>query len=96
MPVELGKCIENCTALGNVLYKIEISNNLSKIKKSDTVCNNISTFPSTGNAPNKSNMNNYCYMTEEVYVNLTKISQNRNLTPVTIMVADTIGTIRSR
>ena len=35
-PVELEKCTDNCTALENVLYKTEISNNLSEIKKSDT------------------------------------------------------------
>jgi hypothetical protein len=35
-------------------------------------------------------------MAEEVHVKTTKIPQSRNLTPVTIMVADTIGTIKSR
>ena len=35
-------------------------------------------------------------MTEEVHVNLTELPQNRNLTPVTIMVADPIGAINSR
>jgi hypothetical protein len=94
--VEIGKCTENCTALGNVLYETEPSDKLSKIKKSDTFFNNKSTSPSTGNASSKSNMNNHCYMTEEVHVNLTKTPQNRNLTPVTIMVADTIGTIKFR
>ena len=35
-------------------------------------------------------------MAEEVHVKPTKIPQSRNLTPVTIMVADTIGTVKSR
>jgi hypothetical protein len=94
--VELRKCTANCTALENVLYETEISYNLSKIKKSDTCFNTKSTSHSTGNAHKKSKMINHCYMTEEVHVNSIYIPQTRNLTPVTIMVADTIGTIRSR
>ena len=82
-------------ALENALYEIENSDELSKIKKSDTFFNIKSTSPSTGNASN-SIMNNHCYMAEEVHVKTTKIPQSRNLTPVTIMVADTIGTIKSR
>ena len=35
-------------------------------------------------------------MAEEVHVNLKKIPQSRNLTPVTLMVAVTIGTVKSR
>jgi hypothetical protein len=35
-------------------------------------------------------------MAEEVHVKSTKIPQSRNLTPVTIMLADTIGTVKSR
>ncbi len=97
MAVECKKCTENCTALGNVLYKTEISYNLSKIEKSDTCFNfnTKSTSPSIGNIPNKSEMINHCYMTEEVHVNSIKIPRTRNF-PVTIMVADTIGTIKSR
>jgi hypothetical protein len=94
--VELGKCTVSCTALENVLYEIENSDKLSKIKKSDTFFNIKSTSPSTGNAPNKSIVNSHCYMAEEVHVKTTKIPQSRNLTPVTIMVADTIGTVKSR
>jgi hypothetical protein len=86
----------SCTALENVLYEIENSDELSKIKKSDTFFNIKSTSPSTGNAHNKSIVNSHCYMAEEVHVKPTKIPQSRNLTPVTIMVADTIGTVKSR
>ncbi len=93
--MELGNRTEKCTVLGNVQYETDICDKLSKIEKSDTFSNTKSASPSTGNASNKSYLNNHCYMTEEVHVNLTEISQNRNLTPLTIMVADTIGTIKS-
>mgnify|MGYP001057544305 FL=1 len=110
--MELGKCTENCTdlesvryetesnrtkkctELENVLKETELSFKKSKIKKSDILYNTKPTPSSTGNAPNESNT--YCYLTEEVYANSTKIPQSRNLTPVTIMVVDTIGTIKSR
>ena len=92
----LEKSTENCTYLANVLYENVRSDKLSKIKKSDILFNTESTSPSTGNAPNNSIVNNHCYMAEEVHVKITTISQSRNLTPVTIMVADTIGTIKSR
>ena len=78
----------SCTALENVLYEIENSDKLSKIKKSDTFFNINSTSPSTGNAP-KSSVTSHCYMAEEVHIKATKIPQSRNFTPVTIMVADT-------
>ena len=93
--MELGKSTENRTYLENVLYKNVRSDKLSKIKKSDIFFNTKSTSHSTGNAPN-SMTNNHCYMAEEVHVKTTKNPQNRNLIPVTIMVADTIGTIKSR
>ena len=93
--MELGNCTENCTALENVLYETE-SSELSKIKKSDNSFNTIYTSPSSGNAPKQSKIDHFCYMAKEVHDNLTEIPQNRNLTPVTIMVADTIGTIKSR
>jgi hypothetical protein len=83
-------------ALENVLHETEPSDKLSKIKKSDILFNTKSTSPSTGNAPNNSIVNSHCYMAEEVHVKTTKNPQSRNLTPVTIMVADTIGTIKSR
>ncbi len=91
----IGKSTENHTYLGNVLYKNVCSDKLSKIEASDIFFHTKSTPPSTGNASN-SIMNNHCYMAEEVHVKTTKIPQGRNLTPVTIMVADTIGTIKSR
>jgi hypothetical protein len=78
--VELGKRTLNGTALENVLYENEFSDKLSKIKKSDNPFNTKSTSSSTGNASSKSNVKNYCYMAEEVHVNLTKIPQSRNLT----------------
>ena len=79
-------------ALENALYEIE---NSDKLSKADIFFNIKSTSPSTGNASN-SIMNNHCYMAEEVHVKPTKIPQSRNLTPVNIMVADTIGTVKSR
>jgi len=82
-------------ALENALYEIENSDKLSRIENSDLFFNIKPTSPSTGNASN-SIMNNHCYMAEEVHVKPTKIPQSRNLTPVTIMVADTIGTVKSR
>ena len=91
----IGKSTENRTYLGNVLYKNVRSDKLSKIETSDIFFHTKSTSPPTGNAFN-SIMNNHCYMAEEVHVKNTKIPQGRNLTPVTIMVADIIGTIKSR
>ena len=82
-------------ALQNVLYDIENSDKLSRIENSDLFFNIKPTSPSTGNAP-KLIVNSHCYMAEEVHVKPTKIPQSRNLTPVTIMVADTIGTVKSR
>ena len=93
--MELGNCTENCTALENVLYETE-SSELSKIKKSDNSFNTIYTSLSSGNTPKQLKMNCICYMAEKVHDNLTEIPQNRNLAPVTIMVVDTIGTIKSR
>ena len=88
----LGKSTENRTRLENVRYENVRSNKLSK---ADIFFNTKSTSPSTGNASN-SILNDHCYMAEEVHVKPTKIPQSRNLTPVTIMVADTIGTVKSR
>ena len=82
-------------ALENALYEIKNSDKLSRIENSDLFFNIKPTSPSNGNASN-SIMNNHCYMAEEVHVKPTKIPQSRNLTPVTIMVADTIGTVKSR
>jgi len=88
-------CLENRTELENCTEsKTELSLSKSKIKKSDIIYNTKSISSSTGNAPNT--FNTHCYLTEEVYANTTKISQSRNFTPVTIMVVDTIGTIKSR
>ncbi len=88
-------CIENCTELENCTEsKTELSSKKSKINKSDIIHNTKSISSSTGNAPNQSNT--HCYLTEEVYANSIKIPQSRNLTPETIMVVDTIGTIKSR
>ena len=88
----LGKSTENRTRLENVRYENVRSDKLSK---ADIFFNTKSTSPSTGNASN-SILNDHCYMAEEVHVKPTKIPQSRNLTPVTIMVADTIGTVKSR
>ena len=88
----LGKSTEDRTRLENVRYENVRSDKLSK---ADIFFNTKSTSPSTGNASN-SILNDHCYMAEEVHVKPTKIPQSRNLTPVTIMVADTIGTVKSR
>ena len=93
--MELGKRTASSIALENVLYDIENSDKLSRIENSDLFFNIKPTSPSTGNAP-KLIVNSHCYMAEEVHVKATKIPQSRNLTPVTIMVADTIGTVKSR
>ena len=88
------------TASARVIQKTQASL-ITTLKNVDTtrimpLFNTKSTSPSTGNAPNNSIVNSHCYMAEEVHVKTTKIPQSRNLTPVTIMVADTIGTIQSR
>jgi len=92
--VEVGKCTEDCTALGTVWYETKSRDKLSKIKKSDKFSNTKSISTSTENTFNQTN--HHCYMTKEVHVKSTQISQNRYLTPVTIMVADTIRTVKSR
>jgi hypothetical protein len=70
-------------------------------------CNTISTENSTGNAPNSINNAQYI-LTDEVYTNLEKsnakkaigIKTNKDTqkypTPVTIMVLDTISSVKSR
>ena len=88
----LGKSTENRTCLENVRYENVRSDKLSK---ADIFFNTKSTSPSTGNTSN-SILNDHCYMAEEVHVKPTKIPQSRNLTPVTIMEADTIGAVKSR
>jgi hypothetical protein len=91
-PVGQGKSTENRTYLEKVLYE-NVLVKLSMIKKSGIFFNAKSTSPSTGNAPNNSITNNHCYMAEEVHVKTTNIPQSRNLNPVTIMVADTMGSL---
>ena len=82
------------------------SNQLSGIENLDSSSTNPTVF-STGNAPKNLHVHN-CYMAEALEpepepINRKKetnsassTSPTRNLTPVTIMVADTIGTVRSR
>jgi hypothetical protein len=76
------------------------------LRKTDS-CNTISTENSTGNAPNSTNNAQYI-LTDEVYTNLENsnakkaicIKANKDtqkyLTPVTIMVVDTISSVKSR
>jgi hypothetical protein len=105
----LGNCTANCTDLGSVQYKnLEILTNkqLSRITNSDFKGTNSSMF-STGNAP-KDLIIDQCYMADHID-DKSKIDskkrkknsipdspQNRNLTPVTIMVSESIGAVRSR
>ena len=99
----LGYCTANCIALGSL--GLPRSNQLSRIRYSDS--STPSTVFSTGNAP-KNIVTHSCYMAEisdpksdsdsrkggenSVFNTLS----NKNLTPVTIMVVDTIGTVKSR
>ncbi len=105
----LENCTANCTGLGRVLYKnlgILTSKQLSRITNSDFDGTNSSSF-SSGNAP-KNLIIDQCYMADHIDAK-SKIDsskrkrnsipdkpQNRNLTPVTIRVTDSIGAIRSR
>jgi hypothetical protein len=81
---------------------------LSSLKTAD-LYGTISTVDSTGNAPKSSNTQHVCHIiTDEVYTNLVQIStkeatdikSNKNspkqLTPVTIMVVDTISSVKLR
>ncbi len=99
----LGYCTANCTALGSL--GLLNSNQLSRIRYSDT--STTSTVFSTGNAPEKI-VTHSCYMAEMLDPKSDSDSRkggknsvfntlsNKNLTPVTIMVVDTIGTVKSR
>ncbi len=105
----LGNCTADCTDLGSVKYEnlgILTSKQLSRITNSDFNGTNSSTF-STRNAPKDLIIDQF-YMADHIDVK-SKIDskkmkrnsipdnpQNRNLTPVTIMVADSIGAVRSR
>ncbi len=98
-----------CTgSLETVLHKNSPTRGLLISKQLSTdSCNTISTENSTGNAPNSINNAQYI-LTDEVYTNLEKsnakkaigIKANKNtqkyLTPVTIMVVDTISSVKSR
>ena len=98
-----------CTgSLETVLHENSPTRGLLTSKQlSKDSCNTISIEKSTGNAPNSINNAQYI-LTDEVYTNLEKsnakkaigIKNNANaqkhLTPVTIMVVDTISSIKSR
>jgi hypothetical protein len=105
----LGDCTANCTGLGSVLCKnlgILTSKQLSRIMNSDFNSTNSSTS-STGNAP-KNLIIDLCYMADHIDAkskidsrkrkrnSILDSPQNGNFTPVTIMVADSIGAVRSR
>ncbi len=96
------------TNLENVQYDNAeklTSKTLSRIMNSDFNGTNSSNL-STGNAP-KNLIIGQCYMTDHIdaesKINSKKRKrnsfpenpQNRNLTPVTIMIADSIGAVRS-
>jgi len=87
---------------------LQNSNELSSLKTED-LFGTISTVDSTGNAPKSSNTQPVCHIvTDEVCTNLVQIStkeaidikSNKNspkqLTPVTIMVVDTISSVKLR
>jgi hypothetical protein len=99
----------NYTGLGGVLYKnlgIRTSKQLSRVANSDFKGTNSSTF-STGNAP-KNLIIDQWYMVDHIDAkskidsrkrkrnSIPDSPQNGNLTPVIIMVADSIGAVRSR
>ena len=99
---DLGYCTAtDCTTLGNL--GLLDSNQLSQIEHFSPT----PTVLSTDNAPKKIHLHN-CYMVETLDPQSESISRKRgrnsasstpptrNLTPVTIMVVDTIGTVRSR
>ena len=99
----LGNCTANCTALGSL--GLLNNNQLSRIRYSDA--STTSTVFSTGNAP-ENIVTHSCYMAEILDPKSDSDSRKRgensvfntlskkNLMPVTIMVADTIGTVKSR
>jgi len=97
----LGYRTASCTTLGSL--GLLNSNQLSRIKNSDS-----STTPtvfSTGNAP-KNIVTRSCYMAETLDPksesnsrkrgenSVSNTLSNKNLTPVTIMVVDTIGAVK--
>jgi hypothetical protein len=92
---DLGYCtVTDCTTLAN--SELLNSNQLSQIESFSTK----PTIFSTGNAPKKIHVHN-CYMAEALDPESensasSSTSPTRNLTPVTIMVVDTIGAVRSR
>ncbi len=88
--------------------ELQNSNELSSLKTAD-LYGTISTVDSTGNAPKNPSTQPVCHIvTDEVYTNLVQLSieeamdikSNKNnpkqLTPVTIMVVDTIFSVKSR
>jgi hypothetical protein len=88
--------------------ELQNSNELSSLKTADPYCT-ISMVDSTGNAPkNPSTQPVHHIVTDEVYTNLVQLStkeamdikSNQNspkqLTPVTIIVVDTISSVKSR
>jgi hypothetical protein len=98
------------TVLYNMSTNVElqISSELSSLKAMDFYGTN-SSEKSTGNAPKKfSTQPVYHIVTDEVYANLEQssakeamdVKSNKNstkqLTPVTIMVVDTISSVKSR
>ena len=95
------RTVTDCTTLEKL--GLQNSNQLSQIESFSTE----PTVFSTGNAPKNLHVHD-CYMAEapepesepvssKKEINSTSsTSPTRNLTPVTIMVVDTIGTVRSR
>ncbi len=95
------RTVADCTTLAKL--GLLNSNQLSQIESFSTE----PTAFSTGNAPKNLHVHS-CYMAEALEPEPEPISRKkeinsasstsptRNLTPVTIMVSDTIGTVRSR
>ncbi len=103
---------DDCTDLGNrtvtdctTLAKLGLLNS-NQLSQTESFITKPTAF-STGNAPKNLHVHN-CYMAEALEPDPETIHRKkeinsasstppiRNLTPVTIMVADTIGTVRSR
>ena len=95
------RTVTDCTTLGKL--GLQDSNQLPQIESFSTE----PTVFSTGNAPKNLHVHD-CYMagalepesepisSKKETNSASSISPTRNLTPVTIMVVDTIGTVRSR
>jgi hypothetical protein len=102
------KSLESALYETSTNVELQNSNELSSLKTAD-LYGTISRVDSTGNAPQNPSTQPVCHIvTDDIYTNLVQISateamdikSNKNspkqLTPVTIMVVDTISSVKSR